>query len=46
MVHCRGAEAKYRKTIFEEVSDELHLKGVAERLCSQSDLVWRWGRNL
>jgi hypothetical protein len=38
MVHCRGAEARYRKNICEPVSDELHLEGVAERLCRQSDL--------
>jgi hypothetical protein len=31
MAHCRGAEARYRKTICEAVSDELHLEGVAER---------------
>jgi hypothetical protein len=37
MAHCRGAEASFRKTICEAVSDELHLKGVAERLCRQSD---------
>jgi hypothetical protein len=36
-VHCRGAEARYRKTICEAVSDELHLEGVVERLCRQSD---------
>jgi hypothetical protein len=33
MVHCRGTEARYRKTICEAISDELHLDGVAERLC-------------
>jgi hypothetical protein len=37
MVHCRGTEARYRKTICEAVSDELHLEGVAERSCRQSD---------
>jgi hypothetical protein len=37
MAQCRGAEARYRKTICEAVSDELHLEGVAERLCRQSD---------
>jgi hypothetical protein len=37
MTHCRGAEARYRKTICEAVSDEMHLEGVAERLCRQSD---------
>jgi hypothetical protein len=37
MVHCCAAEARYRKTICEAVSDELHLEGVAERLCRQSD---------
>jgi hypothetical protein len=37
MVHCRGAEARYRKTIREAVSDELYLEGIAERLCRQSD---------
>jgi hypothetical protein len=37
MAHCRGAEARYRKTICEAVSDEVHLEGVAERLCRQSD---------
>jgi hypothetical protein len=37
MVHCRGAEARYRKIICEAVSDELHLEVVAERLCRQSD---------
>jgi hypothetical protein len=36
MEHCRGAEARYRKTIYENVSDELHLEGIAERLCRQS----------
>jgi hypothetical protein len=30
MVHCRVAEARYRKTICEAVSDELLLEGVAE----------------
>jgi hypothetical protein len=30
MAHCRGAEARYRKTICEAVFDELHLEGVAE----------------
>jgi hypothetical protein len=34
---CRGAEARYWKTICEAGSNELHLKGVAERLCRQSD---------
>jgi hypothetical protein len=37
MAHCRGAEARYRKTICEAVSDEVHLEGVGERLCRQSD---------
>jgi hypothetical protein len=37
MAHCRGVEARYRKTICEAVSDELHLEGVAERLYRQSD---------
>jgi hypothetical protein len=37
MAHCRGAEARYRKTICEAVSNELHLEGVAEQLCRQSD---------
>jgi hypothetical protein len=37
MAHCRGAEARYRMTICEAVSDELHLEGVAGRLCRQSD---------
>jgi hypothetical protein len=37
MEHCRGTEARYRKIIFEAVSDELHLEGVAEQLCKQSD---------
>jgi hypothetical protein len=32
MAHCRGAEARYRKTICEAVSDELHLEGVADSL--------------
>jgi hypothetical protein len=32
MAHCCGAEARYRETICEAVSDELHLEGVAERL--------------
>jgi hypothetical protein len=32
MTHCRGAEARYRKTICETVSDELHLEGVADSL--------------
>jgi hypothetical protein len=35
--HCHGAEARYRKTICEAVSDELHLKCVAERLYRQTD---------
>jgi hypothetical protein len=34
---CRGAETRYQKTICEAASDELHLEGVAERLCRQSD---------
>jgi hypothetical protein len=46
MAHCRGAEAKYRKTICEAVSDELHLEGVAERLCRQSDYGLAWGKKL
>jgi hypothetical protein len=37
IVHCHSAEARYRKTICEAFSDELHLEGVAERLCRQSD---------
>jgi hypothetical protein len=37
MAHCRGAEARYRKTIYEAVSNELHLEGVAEWSCRQSD---------
>jgi hypothetical protein len=37
MAHCRGAEARYRKTICEAVTVELHLEDVAERLCRQSD---------
>jgi hypothetical protein len=37
MGHYRGAEARCRKTICEAVSDELHLEGVAERLCRQYD---------
>jgi hypothetical protein len=37
IVHCCGAEARYWKTICEAVSDKLHLEGVAERLCRQSD---------
>jgi hypothetical protein len=37
MAHCRGADAKYWKTICEAVSDKLHLEGVAEWLCRQSD---------
>jgi hypothetical protein len=37
MAHCRSAEARYRKTIYEAVSDELHLEGVEKRLCRQSD---------
>jgi hypothetical protein len=37
MAYCRGAEARYWKTVCEAVSDELHLEGVAERLCRQSD---------
>jgi hypothetical protein len=37
MALCRGAEARYRKTICEAVSDEVHLEGVAERLRRQSD---------
>jgi hypothetical protein len=31
------AEARYRKTICEAISEKLHLKGVAEQLCRQSD---------
>jgi hypothetical protein len=42
MAHCHGAEARYRKTICEAVSDDLNLKGVAEQLCRQSDL---WSGN-
>jgi hypothetical protein len=38
VAHCRGTEVRYRKTICEAVSDKLHLEGVAERLCRQSDL--------
>jgi hypothetical protein len=37
MVYCRGAEARYRKTTCEAISDELHLEGIAERLCRLSD---------
>jgi hypothetical protein len=37
MAHCHGTEARYRKTICEAISDELHLKDVAEQLCTQSD---------
>jgi hypothetical protein len=37
MAHCHGAEARYQKTIYKPVSDELHLEGIAERLCRQSD---------
>jgi hypothetical protein len=37
MAHCHGAEARYQKTVCEAVSDELHLEGVAERLCRQFD---------
>jgi hypothetical protein len=37
MAHCRRAEARYQKTICEVISDELHLKDVAEQLCRQSD---------
>jgi hypothetical protein len=37
MAQCRGAEGRYRKIISETVSDKLHLEGVAERLCRQSD---------
>jgi hypothetical protein len=37
MAHCRVAEARYWKTIYEAVSDELYLEGVAEQLCRQSD---------
>jgi hypothetical protein len=37
MMHCRGTEARYWKTICEALSDELHLEGVAERLCRQFD---------
>jgi hypothetical protein len=37
MGHCRSAEARYRKTICEAVSEKLYLEGVAERLCRQSD---------
>jgi hypothetical protein len=37
MAHCRSAEARYWKTICEAISDELHLEGVAERSCRQSD---------
>jgi hypothetical protein len=37
MVHCRGAEARYQKTICEAISDELHIEGIAEWLCRQSD---------
>jgi hypothetical protein len=37
MAHCCGAEARYQKTICEAISDELHLEGIAEQLCRQSD---------
>jgi hypothetical protein len=37
IAHCRGAEARYWKTICEAISVELHLEGVAEWLCRQSD---------
>jgi hypothetical protein len=38
MAHCHDAEARYRKTICEAVSDELHLEGVAER-CYVDSLI-------
>jgi hypothetical protein len=44
MTHFRGAEARYRMAIFETVSDELHLEGVAQQLCRQFDSwsgVWK-----
>jgi hypothetical protein len=37
MAHCRGAEARYRKTICGAVSDKLHLESIVEQLCKQSD---------
>jgi hypothetical protein len=37
MANCRGAEARYQKTICEAISNKLHLKGIAEQLCRKSD---------
>jgi hypothetical protein len=38
MAHCHGAASRYWKTICEVISDELHLEGIAERLCRQSGI--------